>query len=106
MNTYPVSPAGITGPVDLIAKYGNSNIEAMFEKMKTDIGNFTDANAEFDLKTGDEIHFMAGYEANIYFVSKILGFDADGSAYVLWDCYWFGINLSTRKWSKTKLMLN
>lgn len=43
-----------------------------------------------DLKINDVISFWGGYNNDIRYTSKILGFSEDG-IYVLWDCYWFQI---------------
>lgn len=51
-------------------------------------------NPKFDLKTNDVILFKNGYDLEM--ISKILGFNEDGNAYVLWDCHWFAIKLEDR----------
>jgi len=43
---------------------------------------------------GDRIQFLNGF--NIPMITEILGFDEMGQAYLLWDCYWFTINLASR----------
>jgi len=43
---------------------------------------------------GDHIQFLNGF--NIPMITEILGFDERGQAYLLWDCYWFTINLVSR----------
>ena len=42
-------------------------------------------------KVGQSIKFISGYESNLYYITKITGFDKDGGIYVLWDCFWFPI---------------
>ena len=39
-------------------------------------------------KAGDIVEFTAGYYDHIRYTSEILGFDADGDIYILWECYW------------------
>ena len=38
-------------------------------------------------KVGNIITFYAGYNKDILYKSKIIGFDKN-DIYVLWDCYW------------------
>lgn len=45
-------------------------------------------------KTGDVVCFKNGYDVPM--ITEILGFDEDGKAYMLWDCYWCPINLVDR----------
>lgn len=68
------------------------------EKTKNPV---VDVNKEFNLKTGDIIEFKNGYD--IPMSTEILGFDSsDGEAYLLWDCYWFTLNLKKRFVKKLK----
>ena len=83
--------------VNLIDKYKDSDIEEEFDKFKSKVKGFTDENTKHNLKTGDTITFVGGYNDDLEFTSKILGFDSDGHAFVLWDCYWFPVNLDTRQ---------
>jgi hypothetical protein len=57
-----------------------------------------DLNEEFQLKTGDIIAIRSGYDGDIAYTVKIIGFssDIDRFAYLDWDCYWFGIDLHKR----------
>ena len=43
---------------------------------------------------GDHIQFLNGFDIPV--ITEILGFDEKGQAYLLWDCYWFTINLVSR----------
>ena len=43
---------------------------------------------------GDRIQFLNGY--GIPMITEILGFDEEGKAYLLWDCYWYTIDLASR----------
>jgi len=78
------------------SKIYNAEYEQKFELYKQKIKGFTNINKEFNLKTGDIIKFISGHNDDIIYISKILGFDSDGEAYMLWDCYWFPINLNKR----------
>ena len=76
---------------DLLNKKYYEDIEANFLAK-----NFerTDENKALGLKTGDIIEFWGGYNNDIRYRSKILGFDTDGKAFMYWDCYWFAIDLT------------
>lgn len=79
---------------DLIAKYAcNFDLQ---NRAKTFLSTqrISETNAEFELVQGDWIVFRNGYD--LEFMSEILGFDEDGCAYVLWDCYWAPVNLKNR----------
>lgn len=79
---------------DLIAKYAcNFDLQ---NRAKTFLSTqrISETNAEFELVQGDWIVFKNGYD--LEFVSEILGFDEDGNAYVLWDCFWTPVNLKNR----------
>jgi len=82
---------------NLTEKYkSDSSIIRGIEKMK-----LTSNHSKF--KIGDVIQFYGGYNNNILFQSKITGFDKNGGIYVLWDCYWFPINMADVK-RKIKLV--
>lgn len=94
--------AGITAevdanPVNLMNKYKLKGWEQEFRdkfaawRKDRFVG---DANSKHDLKTGDQILFLNGYD--IPMISEILGFDEEGKAYMLWDCYWFAVDLDSR----------
>ena len=83
---------------DLIETFKNSEIEEKFNEFKLTVEGFNNHNKRFSLETGDVIQFRNGY--GIEMVSRILGFDKDGFAFLLWDCYWFAINLEERLISK------
>lgn len=70
------------------------DILSKFNEFKKNLTFISDTNDKFNLKTGDKILFLNGYD--IPMITKILGFSAEGTAYLLWDCYWFDINLETR----------
>lgn len=85
--------------VDLMNKYKDGQdetIEKGFEKMKVKIEGFTERNEKHDLKVGDVIEFTGGYDEDIRFTTRILGFNDENKAYVLWDAFWFPINLDDR----------
>ena len=72
--------------------------EKLIEEYKTSNSNenYTNYNAEFDLSTGDIVTIRAGYNSDIAYTTKIWGFDSEGLAYVIWDCYWVPLELSER----------
>lgn len=79
---------------NLIAKYANNF------KLHNDIKKFKSkrkikgVNSLLELAAGDWIQFENGY--GVKFISEIFGFDQDGYAYVIWDCFWCSINLEKR----------
>lgn len=85
---------------NLIKLDKNNEEREAFAKYKPKITDFCDSNPELDLKVGDVISFMAGYNDDIKYISEILGFSSDGRAFMLWDCYWSNINLVERNWKK------
>lgn len=85
---------------DLIEKYKDSDIKDKFASYKEKTNGFTETNSALDLKVGDTVQFVGGYDKNILYTTEILGFDSDGDAYVLWDCYWIAINLPNRQYKK------
>ena len=42
-------------------------------------------------KVGQIISFIGGYNNDINYITKIIGFDNDGGIFLLWDCYWYPI---------------
>lgn len=72
--------------------------EKLIEEYKSSNSNeiYTNYNAEFDLSTGDIVTIRAGYNSDIAYTTKIWGFDSEGLAYVIWDCYWVPLELSER----------
>lgn len=99
-NTFKIKDISKFPVINLLEKYKNSNFEQEFEVYKQKIKGFTNVNEKFNLKTGDIIKFISGENQDMIYISKILGFDSDGEAYILWDCYWFPINLAKRFVSK------
>lgn len=83
--------------INLIEEYKDSNIREQFNIFKKNVRGFSDTNEKFNLKTGDVITFVDRYSSDVEFTSEVLGFDADGFAFVLWDCYWFGVNLEDQR---------
>lgn len=83
--------------INLIEEYKDSDIREQFNTFKEKARGFSDSNEKLNLKTGDVITFVGGYNDDIEFTSEVLGFDADGFAFVLWDCYWFGVNLEDQR---------
>lgn len=86
--------------IDLIEKYGHTEIRDKFSQFKRNVTGFTDTNTVINLKTGDVVSFFGGYDGDIHFKSEILGFNNEGEAFVLWDCYWFAIELRERQFKK------
>ena len=72
--------------------------EKLIQEYKAGNSNeiYTDYNAEFDLSAGDIVTIRAGYNSDIAYTTKIWGFDSEGLAYVIWDCYWVPLRLSER----------
>lgn len=68
--------------------------EEKFNEFKNKVKGFTNTNNELNLKTGDIVSYISGYNDDIIYTSKILGFDSDGKAFILKDSYWFAIDLS------------
>ena len=60
----------------------------------------TDTNGT--LKAGDVVSFLSGYNNDIRYTTEIVAFDKDGLAYLVWDCWWVGIDLTERKYRLTK----
>lgn len=51
-----------------------------------------ESNIESNLKIGDIVKFVGGYNSDMIFETEIIGFDKDGLLYVLWEAYWCSIN--------------
>lgn len=84
---------------DLTIKYKERIIEIKkrFQSyVQTNEKFFSEKNEKLNLKTGDIINFIGGENDDIEFRSEILGFNDEGFAYVLWDCYWLAIDLEKR----------
>lgn len=80
--------------INLVDKYRfDTELQISFAawREKNSVYGFTDINEALNLKTGDIIEFLGGYNNDILYTTEILGFDKDGDIYVLWDCYWFPI---------------
>lgn len=50
--------------------------------------------SQYNLKAGDKIIFLNGY--NVLMQTEILAFGKDNDAYLFWDCYWSPIDLKYR----------
>ncbi len=87
---------------NLVEKYkyiGTYNrILSDFDSFTHKVEGFTTRNHKFSLEKGDMIHFKNGYDIDM--ISEILGFDSEGRAFLVWDCYWYSIDLNTRLVSK------
>lgn len=85
--------------INLIEKYNNSTIREEFENFKKKLqesNDFSEENKSLNLKVGDVVKFIGGYESDVEFTSEILGFNSEGKAFVLWDCFWLDIDLVER----------
>lgn len=78
--------------VNLVEKNKNNQI------LKNNIEDFkiknadkiTFENKELNLKAGDVVNVIAGYNSDINYKVEIFSFDKkSGEAYLVWDCYWF-----------------
>lgn len=83
-------------PKDLIVAYESDTV------LNIDIKKFTetlgDKNPDFEV--GQIITFYGGYNCNILYKTKIIGFIGI-DIYLYWDCYWFPIqNNEKRKITK------
>lgn len=54
-------------------------------------GKAVEHDPRAELKIGDRVEFIGGYNDNILFEATIAGFYSDGEILVPWDCYWFGV---------------
>lgn len=81
-------------PINLLetSKF-NDEYRELFNEWSKD-HTVVDTNEELGLSKGDVILFKNGF--GIEMISEILGFDEIGKAYMLWDCYWFAIDLKER----------
>lgn len=79
--------------IDLITQFQYIQSKAMnyIEKME----DFTPDNETF--KVGDVIEFYSGFNSDILYKSKILGFNKQGQIFVLWNCYWSPLNVDIAK---------
>lgn len=83
-------------PKDLITEYSNNKI------LNIDIEKFAETldNKNPDFEVGQIITFYGGYNSDILYKTKIIGFIRK-DIYLYWDCYWFPIqNNEKRKISK------
>jgi len=72
--------------VNLIEKYKNSDIALKFNVFKDKVNGFSEYFG--NLKKGDIVTFIAGYDNNCEFTTEILGFDFVGNVFVLKDSFW------------------
>lgn len=75
--------------INLLTKYYanlvlTAKIGEMIDQLK-----LNKSNTKF--KVYDVIEFVGGFNNDILYTSKIMGFDNEGGIYVWWDCYWFPI---------------
>jgi predicted nuclease with TOPRIM domain len=76
--------------VDLVEKYAedgrDEEYRSKFDEYKPKIKGFTETSGAYSI--GDIIEITAGYNSDIRYTVEILGFDADGDIYLLWDSFW------------------
>lgn len=86
--------------INMLDEYKINGYDKEYEKkfniFKKGVKGFTDINNELNLKTGDIVSYISGYNDDIIYTSKILGFDSDGKAFILKESYWFAIDLSKK----------
>lgn len=80
-------------PVNLIEK--SEQYRAKFQQFITETEYPLATTNPLGFVQGDRIQFLNGF--GIPMITEILGFDEGGKAYLLWDCYWFTIDLGQRK---------
>jgi len=104
MNT--LSPTVNYSYFNLVERYQENNnydyYKNKFNEFKASINGFTDKNEKFNLETGDVIKYISGYNSDIIYTSEILGFNEFGHAFVLWDCYWYPVNLEKNMVEKVR----
>lgn len=79
--------------INLIEKYKQNGwdveLKEKFNIFKEKHGYNTETSD--NLKIGDIVKFIAGYNSDILYTTEILGFDEEGNLFVLWECYWFPV---------------
>lgn len=84
--------------IDLSKVSYRSEIIEKFEAFKSEkIQGFKEAHSTLPFKVGDTINFWGGYYGDIRYQTTILGFDKDDDCYLLWETYWFPIDLNDKK---------
>lgn len=83
---------------NLIEKYKGKGIREKFDQWRSSTISsiILDVDPMGRHKVGEVVRFIGGLDLNIEFTSKILGFDEYGKAYLLWDSYWFPVDLEER----------
>jgi len=76
---------------DLVERYKDN------QTLKDSINEFKNKNSEniilenkdLNLKAGDIVDVVSGYNYDMVYKVEIFGFDkTNGKAYLVWDCYW------------------
>lgn len=83
-------------PINLLEDKYVKEHRYLFNEYKNKLKFFTETNDKLGLKAGDKVTFLNGYD--VLMMTEILGFDEDGKAYMLWDCYWFAVDLVDRQY--------
>jgi len=73
---------------DLLERY-NGDSELFDKVIQYCLNNLIDTHPKY--KVGQTISFMGGYDDDINYVTKIIGFNEDGDIFLFWDCYWFPV---------------
>lgn len=74
---------------DLVSKYDERDMnQTLAYKEKNSLLNVHPSNG---LKENEIIHIISGYNSDMIYRVKILGFDTDGNIYLFWDCWWFPV---------------
>jgi hypothetical protein len=79
-----------------------------YEDLKAKCAEFAEKHnlklSNENLKAGDKIQFMTGYDVDILACAEIFGFDEENKIYLVWDCFWFGIRDEEKR--KIKIINN
>lgn len=79
--------------VNLLTKKYVEEYREQFEAYKSKVKDFT-TQGPAGVNAGDIILFLNGYDVPM--ISEVLGFNEGGKAFLLWDCYWFPVDLNDR----------
>jgi len=79
-----------------------------YEALKAKCAEFAEKHnlklSNENLKAGDKIQFMTGYNDDILACAEIFGFDEENKIYLVWDCFWFGTKNEEKR--KIKIINN
>lgn len=88
--------------INLLDRQETKNARKAFENWKLEKGKeVSEKSQKLGLKKGDVVEFFGGFSNHLRYITEILGFDNEtGKAYMLWDCYWFPVDLEKREVKK------